>query len=607
MSGTVFGIDLGTTNSGLAVMEPGGPRMIEIDGAPLVPSVVSLDAASGRFLVGQRARNRRVLEPAWTVRSVKRRMGEEEPLPVGDRRLLPEEVSAEILRYLKERGEEAYGRPVERAVITVPAYFADAQRRATIRAGELAGLEVVRILNEPTAAALLYDRLVSRRIDATAPAARPEAAPALGSAGGAAHRILVYDLGGGTFDVSVVEVGAGLDEVRASCGDNHLGGDDFDRLLADHLAGRLRVAAGRDLPAGDLRLAARLEDAAERAKIDLSSRPFARVIEEAILGKTHLDEEVSRTAFEELIEDLLQGSLAEVERALEEARLAPDEIDRVVLVGGSTHVPRVQELLAERFSCPVEHTVDPALCVALGAAVQGAILAGEVFDHILVDVAAHSLGIKTVGDLFAGDGVLLSPEPDFFSTVIGRNSQVPVTHSKVYHTMVDDQEVVSVEVFQGESVRCSENTLIGEFKFDLLPAPAGSPVVVELSYDLEGIIRVVVHQKGTENREEVTLSSRHRRTETPREAGAVENYILRKARALAGQLPAGPQRERLEVAASAYEQALGDPEAGMERVDRAEEELLERLEAAEEAGTQAGAPDGGRPGTDPGDAPRGRP
>jgi len=581
MAERIFGIDLGTTNSCLAVMEPGGPRVIPIDGEPIVPSVVSLDRQTGQILVGRRARNRQLLEPASTVRSIKRRMGETARVRLGDRELLPEEISAEILRYLKEKGEEALGQPVERAVITVPAYFGDAQRRATIRAGELAGLDVVRLLNEPTAAALVYDRLVARKVEPRAAGETTGAPEPLSAIGGDVQRVLVYDLGGGTFDVSVVEIGGGVNEVLASCGNNRLGGDDFDRLLADHLAGEVRRQTGRDLPSGDLRLDARLTDAAERAKIDLSSRPYTRVIEEALVAGFHLDLEVDRPTFEKLIDDLVASTLIEVERALAEARLAAERIDRVILVGGSTHIPRVQELLAERFACPVEHAVDPALCVALGAAVQGAILAGEVFDHILVDVAAHSLGVKTGDDLLRGGGLWGRRKADHFSPILHRNTQVPVTRSEVYHTMVEDQEQVAVEVYQGESARCSENTLIGHFPFALLPAPKRSPIVVEFRYDLDGIIGVSVHQKGTDNRREVTLSTR-RREAAPGAGSArpVENYILRKARILAESLPAGKLRERLAAAAQVYEAVLADPEADPDEVDPAEEDLLELLEEA---------------------------
>ena len=582
----IFGIDLGTTNSCLAVMEAGGPRVIPIDGEPIVPSVVGLDRQTNRFLVGRRARNRQVLEPAWTVRSVKRRMGEQAPLRLGDREMLPEEVSAEILRYLKVMGEAALGEPIERVVVTVPAYFGDGQRRATLRAGELAGLDVVRILNEPTAAALVYDRLVARKVVPRA-AGPLELAPTTGSISGRAgsdvQRVLVYDLGGGTFDVSVVEIGGGINEVRSSGGNNQLGGDDFDRLLAEHLAVQLRERTGRELP-DDLRLRARLEDAAERAKIDLSTHPYTRVMEEALLGGFHLDLEVSRQSFEALIDDLLAGTLAEVDRALTEARLAAKDIDLVILVGGSTHIPRVRELLSERFSCPVEHAVDPALCVALGAAVQGAILGGQVFDHILVDVAAHSLGVKTLDH----ETSLWGRRADHFSTIIRRNTQVPATRSEGFRTLLDDQKAVEVEVYQGESPRCSENTLIGNFSFKLLPAPAGSLVLVEFRYDLDGVIGVTVHQKGTDNRQEVTLSTRRREPAavTFGAAGAVENYILRKARVLAAGLPPGELKERLAVAAEAYEEILAAPEASPDDVDPAEEELLELLEEAEEVAVE---------------------
>ncbi len=474
MSETIFGIDLGTTNSCLAVMEAGGPRVIEIEGQPIVPSVVSFDAAGGEVIVGQRARNRLILEPEATVQSIKRRMGHGERIGFGGRSLLPEEIAAEILRFLKVQGERACGREVRRVVITVPAYFADAQRRATIRAGELAGLEVARILNEPTAAALIYDRLVMR---GSGPDVAPAGAAGRRSAAAASQRVLVYDLGGGTFDVSVVEIGGEVNEVRSSCGDNQLGGDDFDLLVAEHLLAQARERYGRDLGA-DRRAQARLRHAAERAKIDLSSQPYARVIEEALAPGLHLDLEIDRPTFEGLIQGHLDATLGEVDRALEEAGLSPDRIDRVILVGGSTRIPRIAEMLAERFPCPVDHAVDPALGVALGAALQGAILGGQVFDQILVDVAAHSLGIKTVDNVFAKP--FEHAEADHFSVVIRRNTQIPATRSEAYFTVVDDQEKVWVEVYQGESELCSRNTRIGQFTFDLAPAPAGCAVVVEL-------------------------------------------------------------------------------------------------------------------------------
>ena len=571
MSETIFGIDLGTTNSCLALMEADGPRVIEIEGQTVVPSVVSFDRGGG-VIVGQRARNRLVLEPDRTVRSIKRQMGRAGRLDLGGRSLLPEEIAAEILRFLKEQGERACGREVRRVVITVPAYFGDAQRRATIRAGELAGLEVVRILNEPTAAALVYDRTEMR--DLGAGTRRRSASEAL-------QRVLVYDLGGGTFDVSVVEIGGEVNEVRSSCGNNQLGGDDFDLLLTDLLLARVRELHGRDL-SGDPRARARLRDAAERAKMDLSSQPYARVMEEALAPGLHLDLEIDRRTFEELIQHHLDSTLVEVDRALEEAELSPGRLDRVVLVGGSTRIPRVVEMLAQRFSCPVEHAVDPALGVALGAALQGAILGGQVFDQILVDVAAHSLGVKTLDNLPINPFERL--RADHFSAVIHRNTQIPATRSQVYFTLFDNQPDVLIEVYQGESERCSQNTRIGEFHFELAPAPAHSPVVVEFSYDLDGIIRVVVSQKGTDRRREVTLSTRLREVGATAQAGPrpVDNYILRKARALAETLPAGERQEKLREAAAAYEEALAQEEEPGE-LDRVENELLELLEEVEEA------------------------
>ncbi len=581
MDETIFGIDLGTTNSCIALLEAGGPRpvrVLDVEGQPIVPSVVSLDRATGEVIVGWRARNRLVLDPDATVRSIKRQMGSSERVRLGDRDLLPEEIAAEILRYLKEEGGRACGREVRRAVITVPAYFGDAQRRATVRAGELAGLDVVRILNEPTAAALVYDRAEIRALDE--PGARRRGATA-------AQRILVYDLGGGTFDVSVVEIGGEVNEVRSSCGNNQLGGDDFDLLLTDHLLAEVRERHGVDLAAGpaanqdNRRALARLRNAAEQAKIDLSSQPYARVIEEALAPGVHLDLEIDRATFEGLIERHLKSTLDEVHRALEEARLTPGQLDRVVLVGGSTRIPRVVEMLEELFDCPVDHAVDPALGVAMGAALQGAILGGQAFDQILVDVAAHSLGVKTLNR--HAEGSMGFPMTDYFSTVIRRNSPIPATRSEVYFTLYDGQEVVSVEVYQGESERCSENDLIGEFPFELAPAPSHSPVTVEFSYDLDGIIRVVVSQKGTDRRKEVTLSTRRKEvpeiTSGPR---PVDNYILRKARKMAEDLPESPLSERLRAAAGAYEAALAEEAGDPGELDRVESEMLELLDEAEE-------------------------
>lgn len=577
----IFGLDFGTTNSCLAIMENGKPRILEIDGQPTVPSLVSYDRKTGEVIVGQRARNRMALWPEDSIRSVKRHMGEDEPLEIAGRALLPEQLAAEIMRYMAQQATTVLGRPVRRVVITVPAFFEDAQRRATLRAGELAGLEVVRILNEPTAAAMFYDRMQRPQRKALAgDASRPPS-----------ETILVYDLGGGTFDASVVRISGEINEVLASRGDNHLGGDDFDQLLVEHLIAEWTEQDGTQKTSDAMGLSAqaqaRLVEAAERAKIDLSSRPFTRLTEEALVQDRHLDLEISRATFESLVASHLEATRRCMEQVLEDARLTPDQIDRVVLVGGSTAIPRLLDLLAEIFTCPIERAVDPALCVAAGAAVQGAILAGQIFDHILVDIAPHSLGFKVYGQ---EDDPFLKPweGAQTCAIMIHRNTQIPCTFSEVFRTLFDDQETVNVEVYQGESRRCAENTFLDEFDFPLAPAPAGSELIVEFHYDLNGMVRVSVEQKGFDNRLQATFDSRRQAAE-PAVAAAppnaslggaeVDNYILRKARAIAETAP-DDLRAPLELAADAYATALQGPDEGA--IDRTEDALLEAIEDLEE-------------------------
>ncbi len=593
MSDPIYGIDLGTTNSCLAVMDRGKPNIIPIDGQSTVPSVVSLDEATGKFVVGTRARNRALLYPEATVASVKRRMGETKKLAIGKRNLLPEEISAEILRFIKQEGEKTVGKEVRRAVITVPAYFEDAQRRATIRAGELAGLEVVRIINEPTAAALVYERLEQHEISAAESSAAEDGGPLRlpASQEEDTRNLIVYDLGGGTFDVSVVKLSGEVYEVCASCGDTQLGGDDFDQALVDHLLAIAKSDQKVDL-SKDPRAMARLRQASERAKIELSDKPYTEIMEEALGPRINLRLELERTAFEEMIEDRLERTLIEVERAFQEAGLSKKEASRVILVGGSTRIPKVLSLLEEWLERPVEHSLDPDLCVALGAAAQGAVIAGETFDRILIDVAAHSLGIKATITAREESSLLWRPgchefeDHDAFGVIIPRNTQIPVTRSEVYYTNHDNQERVNVEVFQGEDEHCINNTEIGSFFFKLLPAPVGSPLVVEFSYDLDGIIHVEVHQKDTDNRKEVTLSSRHRKeTAAVVELGdGVDNFIIRKARRLAQDLPTGELRQQLESSAAAYAAALGGGDS--DELDQIEDKLLEILEEVEEMADQ---------------------
>ncbi len=475
-----IGIDLGTTNSEVAIVENGQVRVLPgEDGDLILPSCVGF-SDTGKLLVGREALRQYAAAPERTVKSIKRWMGTDHKTTFGTdgatgsetREYLPHEISAIILRALKQRAEKALGEPVLSAVITVPAYFTDAQRQATKTAGEIAGLEVLQIINEPTAAALAYDL---RSVDT--------------------ERVLVYDLGGGTFDVSVVEITGDVTEVLASHGNNRLGGDDFDRLLQLHLASMFRKEHNVDVP-DDAATQARLLRAAEQLKIDMSSHAFATV-REAFLGskgKTalHLEAEVARTDFEKLIRPLLQETLEAIDRALADANLEPKDIDRIILVGGSTRIPLVQQMIEEHLGQTPSDGIQPDLCVALGAALQAGVLVGESVDAILVDVIPHSLGIA------AAVNTPMGIMPGYFSVIIPRNSVVPVSRSEVYSTLLDNQEVVEIEVFQGENAIAEENVPLGSFKVENLPLkPAGSiQVEVHFDFDLNGILTVTTTEKG---------------------------------------------------------------------------------------------------------------
>ena len=564
------GIDLGTTNSVVALLQGGIPRPVNIEeGQAIVPSVVSFDPEGGRVYFGAQALNRYVAFPAHTVKSVKRLMGRTTPVQVGEVAYLPEEISAMLLKHLAAEATRVLGQTVRRVVITVPAYFDDAQRRATVRAGELAGLEVLRIINEPTAAAFVYE----------SPAA---------DAG--EEIILVYDLGGGTFDVSIVLLRGDIKEVLASCGDTVLGGDDFDERLKDHFLRHLQHTTGIDL-GHDFVVQVRLKEVAERVKITLSSQPYVTVNEVAVAvidgEPLNLALEVARADFEAMTADLVEKTRRKVEEALAEARVSAGDIDRIVLVGGSTRMPAVQDMLADLFDQPMEHAVDPDLCVALGAAVQAGIIAGEPLRHILIDVAAHSLGTRTVDVVDPVTG-----EADYFSTIIRRNTRIPATRSEVYYTVAANQKLVEVEVFQGESPSCSENTLIDSFRFDLKPAPAGSPVTLEYSYDLQGIVRVTVSQKGFENSRTVAVelhkagvSSEHAavaESDAPALADKPVNYLSQKARQLLQDSRLAPASVReLTLLAHRYETAVRNgTDEGL--VDDLEDELVALMDMLEE-------------------------
>ena len=427
---TIVGIDLGTTNSEVAVIKDGQPVVLEEDGDPILPSVVGLDP-QGRLLVGKPARNQFVLAPERTIRSIKRKMGQEITVPLGDQKYTPQEISAIILRTLKRRAEKALGHPVSKAVITVPAFFNDGQRQATREAGELAGLEVVRIINEPTAAVLTYD-----------PHPREQ------------ERLLVYDLGGGTFDVSVAQVENGVVEILSSHGDTQLGGDDFDQLLLDHVCNVSSEKHGVDLaPIAGAR--SRVLHAVEEAKKQLSFDAVARIEEEFIAEKDgmplHLNIEIHRGEYEDLIHPLLIKTLGCLDAALTDAKLQANQIDKVVLVGGATRTPLVHELLEERLGRPVHSEIEPDLAVAMGAAVQGGLIAGVDVGPVLVDITPHTLGIKALGEIHG------LPSSHYFSPIIHRNTPLPVTRTEIYSTVVDRQEAAEIRSTR-ERTRTSGST-----------------------------------------------------------------------------------------------------------------------------------------------------
>jgi molecular chaperone DnaK len=487
MAEVIVGIDLGTTNSEVAVVADGRPRVLTgEDGDPILPSFVGL-SDDGRLLVGKPARNQWVLAPERTVKSIKRKMGQDVKVSLGAQEYRPAEISAMILRALRDRATRELGQEVRKAVITVPAYFNDAQRQATVEAGQLAGLEVVRILNEPTAAALAYD---PRQTDG--------------------QRVLVYDLGGGTFDVSIVQTEAGVVEVLASHGDTQLGGDDFDELLLTIVCDRFQAQHGVDLRANRVSMA-RVLRAVEAAKRQLSDHPFARIAEEFIAEKNgvalHLDVEVTRTEYEDLIRSMIDRTMDCVQRALDDARLTAHDINRLVLVGGSTRTPLVSRLLEEKLGKPAHQEINPDLCVALGAAVQAAIIAGNNVGTVLVDITPHTLGIKCVEQEFEFD-FFSGGFPFRFAPIIRRGTPLPASRSELFATMVDNQPTVEIDIYQGESEDIRRNYRVGHFKVEgLARVPAGNQIVVQLDLTLDGILKVSAREKGTGLQKQITIEN----------------------------------------------------------------------------------------------------
>jgi molecular chaperone DnaK len=476
----IVGIDLGTTNSEIALYREGRPEVLGDEQDRLIlPSVVGL-SEGGDLLVGEAARNQFLLYPERTIRSIKRRMGSDAQVRLGERDYTPQEISAIILSRLKEIAERRLGRPVRKAVITVPAYFSDAQRQATREAGEIAGLEVARIINEPTAAALVY-----------------EAAQHQGK------RILVYDLGGGTFDVSVVRIEEGVVEVISSHGNNHLGGDDFDHKIVEHVLEHLKIKHGVDV-AGRPQVMARILRSAEDAKKRLSDHPYARIAEEYLADKdgtpVNLDLELSRLDYEAMIMPFIEETLGAIHIALESAGLASSQVDEILLVGGATRTPLIRRRLAEAFGTDPRGEVDPDLCVAMGAAIQGAAIAGTEVSAVLVDVTPYTFGTSALGEL---DGELY---PYKYVPIIPRNTPIPVRRSEVFHTVTDQQSSVDVRIFQGENSDALENIQIGEFQVTgLSKAPAGNPVIIDLALDRDGILQVSAREKNTGLERRITI------------------------------------------------------------------------------------------------------
>lgn len=479
MADVIVGIDLGTTNSEVAALVDGTIQVLSADGEQIMPSVVGL-SPTGTLLVGTSARNQYPLYPERTVKSIKRFMGSDQRVGMGEQTYSPQEISAMLLRALKTRAELALGVAVQKAVITVPAYFSDAQRQATQDAGRIAGLEVVRILNEPTAAALAYgaDRHGERTV-------------------------LVYDLGGGTFDVSLVQVHDDITEVLASHGNNRLGGDDFDQLLLDYVHGRFMAEGGPDVRA-DRRAMSRLWHAVEEAKKRLSFEPYARLREDHLAERqgvpVHLDLEVARGDYEPLIRPLLDTTLDSVHRALADAGKRPDQIDEILLVGGATRTPLVSELLQEATGLTPRQELHPDLCVAYGAAVLAARLAGHEVERVLVDVSPYSFGPSYFGLL---NGV---PSEHCYRPIIHRNTPLPVSRTESYYTMVDQQKAWEVSIYQGEDANALNNILVGRFLAEgFSPVPAGNEILCRMDLDLDGILQVTAVEKRTGLAKQITI------------------------------------------------------------------------------------------------------
>ena len=477
----VLGIDLGTTFSCMAIMEAGTPVVIpNAEGGRTLPSVVAF-TKDGERLVGSLARRQAITNPTRTIQSIKRKMGSTEKIKIDDKSFTPQELSAMILQKLKVDAEAYLGEKITKAVITVPAYFNDAQRQATKDAGKIAGLDVLRIINEPTASALAYG--IDKEKDAT---------------------VLVYDLGGGTFDVSILTLGDGVFEVKATSGNNFLGGDDFDKRVTDYLVEEFRKKEGIDLRTDPIAMQ-RLRDASENAKIELSQKMKTTInlpyITTGPTGPKFLDIDLTRAKLEQLIGDLVESTVQPVRQALADAKMKPEDIHHVLLVGGSTRVPLVQETIKKILHKEPDKGINPDECVALGAAIQGAVLTGEAKDIVLLDVTPLTLGIETLGGIA--------------TKLIERNTTIPTRKSQIFSTAADGQTSVEIHVFQGERALAKDNFTLGRFQLSgIPPAPRGIPQI-EVTFDIDanGIIHVSAKDLGTGNQQAITIKGDRRLSE----------------------------------------------------------------------------------------------
>lgn len=536
----IIGIDLGTTNSCVAIMEGGEPTVIpNAEGGRTTPSVVGF-SKTGELLVGQVAKRQAVANPERTVLSIKRHMGSNYRVRIDDKEYTPEQISAFILQKLKTDAEAYLGEKVTKAVITVPAYFDDAQRQATKDAGRIAGLEVMRIINEPTAAALAY-----------------------GLDKEAVQTILVFDLGGGTFDVSILEIGEGVFEVKATSGNTRLGGDDFDQRIVDYLVAEFKKENGIDLSADRMAMQ-RLREAAEKAKVELSGMMQTSInlpfITADATGPKHLDMTLTRAKFEELTADLVEKTMGPTRQALQDAGLKPEDIKKVLLVGGATRMPCVQEAVRRFLGKEPHKGINPDECVAIGAAIQAGVLGGEVKDIVLLDVTPLSLGIETLGGVF--------------TRIIERNTTIPTRKSQIFTTATDNQSSVEVHVLQGERPMAADNKTLGRFHLmGIPPAPRGVPQIeVTFDIDVNGIVNVSAKDMGTGKAQSITITGSTRLSEE--EVQRMVKDAERHAEEDRKRKEEADIRNQAETMVYQAEKVLKDFR------DKADKAQVERLEAA---------------------------